>query len=270
MMDVLKRIFIGIIVGMSIFFLKTTVFALSLDDIFVESVSFAFSESTTRSFSLASSSDGQSSFDFTVSSDVTVSTSGYLVFPYTFTLYNIEGQITSTQYQTHVNDFGLRARLFNHSGDSPFCEFQNNFIVCPVSDSGSYYDLRIYYSRFSDTGGGVNKFSFTLSNVANLVITDFGSAIDSQTEDLENMDEQASATYNNDYSTNSYDQAEQSMNQNLNVDVSSFTFNPLSWSRSFGWIWDTVDDFVNINAKVFLTITTFLTFSFVGLVIGRS
>ena len=95
-------------------------------------------------------------------------------------------------------------------------------------------------------------------------------AIQQQTEDIQNTDSPADHTYNNDYSTTDYDSAESNMNSHLDTDVSGLNFDPTSWTDTFSYIWDLVTDFLRISNKVFITITTFLTFSFVGLVIGRS
>lgn len=176
-------------------------------------------------------------------------------------------------YDYTSNDFytaNQRIVLYgDYGGAWSNCEFQNNYLVCPINPGQKYNKLTFFYESSSTlrlryrvalapTMQLYNPYGISLSDVQH------------QTDQIMNTDEQASATYNNDYSTQSYDQAESSVNSSMDVDVSNFVFNPSQWIHAFNWIWQTLTSFVQINGKVFATITSFLTFSFVGLVIGRS
>ena len=149
------------------------------------------------------------------------------------------------------------------------CEWQNNYLVCPINPGQKYNRMAFWFESnssvdlyyriaFAPTVQLYNLYGVSSSDIQN------------QTDAIQNSDAPSDATYNNDYSTQSYDQAESSVNSSMNVDVSNFVFNPSQWINAFNWIWQTLTSFVQINGKVFATITSFLTFSFVGLVIGRS
>lgn len=149
------------------------------------------------------------------------------------------------------------------------CEWQNNYLVCPINPGQKYNRLAFWFESSSDVSLHYRiAFAPTVQLYNPYGVS--SSDIQNQTDAIQNSDAPSDATYNNDYSTQSYDQAESSVNSSMNVDVSNFIFNPSQWINAFNWIWQTLTSFVQINGKVFATITSFLTFSFVGLVIGRS
>ena len=176
-------------------------------------------------------------------------------------------------YDYTSNDFYTATQRIvlygDYGGAWSNCEFQNNYLVCPINPGQKYNKLTFFYESSSTLR---LRYRVALAPTMQLY-NPYGvssSDMQQQTDTIMNTDEQASSTYNNDYSTSSYDQAESSVNSSMDVDVSNFVFNPSQWIHAFNWIWQTLTSFVQINGKVFATITSFLTFSFVGLVIGRS
>lgn len=273
MIDILKRIAIGIIVGMSIFFLKTEVFALETSSVQV------YTSNQSGILDIVDSSSNQS--NPRVYQNLTFNNNYTNSFGYDYMQFNISATLFSTSNNTSssYNTTGIPLIMGAYivgNDTTAYCESTFSSIKCPIKKGSTYSRITIYFST-------VPKFSSGTSSAAvryfidqrvmvfsSEVVQGFGDSTEQQTQDILDSDSPASATYDNDYSTDDYDTAESNMNQNLDQDVSSFTFNPLSWSHSFSFIWDTVTDLVQINSKVFLMITTFLTFSFVGLVIGRS
>lgn len=279
MIDILKRIFIGVVIGMSIFFLKTHVFALTYD-MEIKDEFFIYNTSIKQNNLSCTTSNHLCNLSFSFDTSFT-NTNGYhfAVFSPTGTIYSNfseysaedgGGDPESWETSTHdILSYIQRIVLISSNGAWSSCELQNNFVVCPIKKNLTYTSLRFTFIGST----GINYVAYiTLTNTVqfynSILVT--SSTIEQQTDDILDSDSPASAEYNNDYSTTAYDSAEASMNQNLDQDVSGFNFNPLDWSRSFSFIWGTVTDLVQINSKVFLMITTFLTFSFVGLVIGRS
>ena len=191
-------------------------------------------------------------------------------------LDNVSNVYNFDMFGNYVN----RINLVSDNSAWSTCELQNNLLVCPISPGAHYTSLWFFLnggvSSASNSGTTVHL-DFTVNNAVDLYdsllynfSSDFNQTIQNQTDAIQNSDAPSDATYNNDYSTQSYDQAESSVNSSMDVDVSNFVFNPSQWINAFNWIWQTLTSFVQINGKVFATITSFLTFSFVGLVIGRS
>lgn len=276
MLDIIKRIFIGVCIGMCIFFLKTEVFALSWDLSEEKSTFFIFSSSPSINHTVQradSYSYVSKNFDtsFTNSNGY-----NFAVIPLTYNIsYSNTGQINDVGGNLHNVFFsGLTAFIprivLVSNGSWSNCEIQNNLLICPILKDLTYSSIRIYYNG-SVYGLSSYTFNFTLNNTVSFYnILSPALAIQQQTEDIQNTDSPADHTYNNDYSTTDYDTAESNMNSHLDTDVSGLNFDPTSWTDTFSYIWDLVTDFLRISNKVFITITTFLTFSFVGLVIGRS
>lgn len=276
MRDILKRIFIGVAIGMALFFLKSEVFALSWDLSEEMSYSFIFSSSPSITHTVQradSYSYVSKNFDtsFTNSNGY-----NFAVLPLTYNIsYSNTGEINDVGGNLHNVFFsGLTAFIprivLVSNGSWSNCEIQNNLLICPILKDLTYSSIRIYYNG-SVYGLSSYTFNFTLNNTISFYnILSPSLAIEQQTDDILDSDADASTTYSNDYSTDDYDTAESNMNQNLDTDVSSFIFDPSQWVNAFNWIWQTLTSFVQLNGKVFATITSFLTFSFVGLVIGRS
>lgn len=279
MIDILKRILVGIIVGMSIFFLKTQVFALSWDLDYQTNFTFNDSVTTTGIQFLTSDSATFKNVNIDFAHEFTSSSSAdVFAIPITFQSYVITTDSSNNKLNYSLSESQVTAYLYSRTADVvSTCEIQNNFIVCPVLPNHTYYRLQLrmvkpffltgssYYSQFN--------FVFNLPIAARLYKTSFSSvssAVEQQTDEIMNTDEPASATYDNDYSTSDYDSAEQSIHSTIDVDVSSLTFDANTWGGPFHYIWDLVTSFVQVNSKVFSMITGFLTFSFVGLVFNRS
>lgn len=307
MIDILKRIFIGVVIGMSIFFLKSFVFAAEIPGRYVGQEQF-FASPVSGSYAINSTSTVPYSYNFNASiipngttifesyrdgfnNDPLYDNGVFLIFRIETTLTNIQSNNTSSN-ELDIPLYNFSVVLVSN-GLWSTCYISNNSAICPISaNTGQFTQLRVYQTDSSSyiSSFGNARLNIRINNYADIFVVDndksllYGivnwlnriyqnmssTAIQQQTQDILDSDASASATYNNDYSTTAYDSAEASMNQNLDQDVSGFNFNPLDWSRSFSFIWGTVTDLVQINSKVFLMITTFLTFSFVGLVIGRS
>lgn len=263
MRDILKRIFIGVAIGMALFFLKTEVFALSWDLEVKQQITIFNTTPVTCSWSTPTNA-GQAVCrkDFTSSY---TNSNGYNFMVIPFTLAYSQWGLTPGEASNAYSSF--RAVLRSNTTWST-CEIQNNFLVCPLIKGLTYTGIQIYTTSVVDS----ILYEVNFNNTADMYNfpTNASSAIQQQTDDILDSDSPADATYNNDYSTTDYDTAESNMNQNLDTDVSSFIFNPAQWVNAFNWIWQTLTSFVQVNGKVFATITSFLTFSFVGLVIGRS
>lgn len=312
MIDILKRIFIGVAVGMSIFFLKNQVFAAEIPGRYVGQEPF-FLNAVQSDFNLNSNSSVPYSINFNASN---IPTGSYLYNTYNghgfsdssfdngiFLVFRIESILTNIQ-SNNTSSNSLDIPLYNFSvvlvssGSWSTCFIDSNMAICPISaDTGNFTALRIYQPNSNSLISSYSnaKLTFRINNYADVFILDnysdefygivnwlsriysnmntssnIGTAIQDQTDDILDSDEPASATYNNDYSTTDFDSAESSMDQHINVDVSNIIFDPTRWAFAFSYIWGLVTSFVQLNAKVFATITGFLTLSFVGLVIGRS
>lgn len=266
MRDILKRIFIGVAIGMALFFLKTEVFALSWD-LAPKGETFIFNNAKNVIINISSSVTGsygqvvsRTNFDNSFTNSA-----GYHFAIIPYTSYSNARNLTGTS-PLIVGDPVFSIKLISN-GEWSTCNYQTNYIVCPIKPNLTYSAIQLYLKQLNYD---VALYDITFNNSALFMNSLSQSNIENQTQQILDSDSAASATYNNDYSTTSYDTAESNMNQNLDKDVSSFIFNPAQWINAFNWIWQTLTSFVQINAKVFATITSFLTLSFVGLVIGRS
>lgn len=306
MIDILKRILVGIIVGMSIFFLKTQVFAAEIPGRYVGQEQF-FATPPFGSYAINTNSSVPYSYNFNASiipngstifesyrdgfnNDPLYDNGVFLIFRIESTLTNIQSNNTSSNV--------LDIPLYNFSvvlvsnGLWSTCYISNNSAICPISaNTGQFTQLRIYQTDSSSyiSSFGNARLNFRINNYADIYVVDndksllYGivnwlnriyqnmssTAIEQQTDDILDSDSPASATYDNDYSTDDYDSAHNSVSSSMDVDVSSLTFDNLFWSGPFTYIWDLITSFVSFNSKIFAFFTSFLTLSFVGLVFNR-
>lgn len=310
MRDILKRIFIGVAIGMALFFLKSQVFAATgagwgFDTNRFEG-SLAGAVGTTgvnpngAQYDVSNISTSNEFVNYNIFNGSNTSYGVAVSYPYrahisyTVTYYLCfsfnSNTISSVSYgggtladftnsvsSHYVNSQYVDAALSNNVwGDGAFVSG-----TCRAYSHTFTFDddLDFYYwsgLRFNFSSSTARTFYIIGTNVKSngidpdfINFSDVDTAIKDQTDTIMDTDEPASATYNNDYSTQSYDQAEQSISSTLNTDVSSLTWDPTTWVYAFSWIWSTLTSFVQINGKVFATITGFLTFSFVGLVLNR-
>lgn len=271
MRDILKRIFIGVAIGMALFFLKTEVFALSWDFTDIQDEVFVFNAAKT--ISQISNTGNQVNQTVQANFDTNYTNSNgynFAVFPYTGYVdiyYQYFPNTTDTLYAQHVfENFVNRVALISSTGSWSTCELQNNLIVCPIKKDFVYTGIRFYYN----TPSGINYFSMklTINNAMGLYNYTFSSAIQQQTDDIQNTDAPADNTYNNDYSTSSFDSSSASVNQHTNIDVSSLNLDSSNYSSSWSWLWTTLESFI-ANTKVFLAYIFMLTLGFIALVLGR-
>lgn len=278
---ILKRIFIGVAIGMALFFLKSEVFALSLDEQFISNVQILNSASTyTFPVLNAAVNDGHSVQTLTFKSNITPPSSAqFLIIPFTSDLINMPtNESTSNNLNqfsfSWVQSFVSSAQLMNSgSGGSSFCNIENTYIVCPVVSTGVYTSLRY---RYHTVNAGSSSFadsflSLTFSDYASWVkraSSDSSSAIQQQTDDILDSDSPSSKDYNNDYSTNSFDSASNSVNQHTDTDVSTLNLNTQNYNSSWSWLWSLVNSFIS-NTKVFACYIFMLTLGFISLVLGR-
>lgn len=271
MRDILKRIFIGVAIGMALFFLKTEVFALTWDFTDVQEEVFVFNSAKT--INKISNTGGQTNQIAQADFDTNYTNTNdynFAVFPYTGSIdlyYYYFPNTDDTLYAQHsIQNWVNRVVLISSSGSWSTCELQNNLIVCPIKADFVYTGIRFYYN----TPPNINYFSmtFTINNAMGLYNLIYSSAIQQQTEDIQNTDAPADNTYNNDYSTSSFDSASSSVNQHTNTDVSSLTLDSSNYSSSWSWLWTTLESFI-ANTKVFLAYIFMLTLGFIALVLGR-
>lgn len=274
MRDILKRIFIGVAIGMALFFLKTEVFALSWDLSEEKSSLFIFSSSPSINYTVQRSD----SYSFVSKSFDTsfTNSNGYnfAVIPLTYNIsYSNTGQINDVGGNLHnVFSSGLSAFIprivLVSNGSWSNCEIQNNLLICPLLKNLTYSSIRIYYNG-SVYGLSSYTFNFTLNNTVSFYdLLSPALAIQQQTEDIQNTDSPADNTYNNDYSTSSFDSSSASVNQHTNIDVSSLNLDSSNYSSSWSWLWTTLESFI-ANTKVFLAYIFMLTLGFIALVLGR-
>lgn len=281
MRDILKRIFIGVVIGMALFFLKSQVFAMSLDEQFISNVQI-LNSITSYTLPVANGGTGtsQSTQTVTFKSSITpVSGAQYLFIPYTGILVNEVLNESSSSSIANLNFWIMTqivnsVQLMNSNGTSPICTLESNYIVCPVSTSGSYGSLRFMYHTVNVGNNSVADVAYSLSissyaGFYKLRTTSFESAITNQTNDLLDSDSTANKSYSNDYSNSDWEDAEENLDGYVDVDVSNVVFDPSSWVVAFTYIWGLCTSFVTANTKVFACVTSFLTLSFMGLVLGR-
>lgn len=278
---IFKRIIFGVVFGMALFFLNINAYALTLDGSIADETQI-FNSNVYTSIDANNSNSPHSVskiFDINYSNS---SNHDYMIFPLVgvmFQRYFQDGTVVNSSngqqdyFSNRILNQFISIKLIPTAGQWVSCEMQNNFIVCPMLPNVTYKGLEFILSNPFLSSNDTFYLTLTLNRYAWIYDKDnkiVANAIQQQTDDIQNSDAPASATYNNDYSTQSYDHAESSVNSSMNVDVSNFVFNPSQWISAFNWIWQVLTSFVQINGKVFATITSFLTFSFVGLVIGRS
>lgn len=274
MIDILKRILVGIIVGMSIFFLKTQVFAL-------ETSSFqAYSSNQSGTLSLAVSNNNPRNYvNLTFNNNYT-NTEGYDYIQFSvsatlFEAYQYNGATSTSGAFYHGVPMILGAYIVGND-TTAYCESTFSSIKCPIKKGSTYSRLTLYVSTVTNisptaTAGSIQYFvDQRIMIFSSEVKQGISDSTQEQTEEILDSDAPASATYDNDYTTDDYDSAEQSIHSTIDVDVSSLTFDANTWGGPFHYIWDLVTSFVQVNSKVFSMITGFLTFSFVGLVFNRS
>lgn len=267
MRDILKRIFIGVAIGMALFFLKTEVFALSWDLIPQGSDYFIFANSP-KSVSLTINSSstgyvvGSAIFDNNFKNTYNYE---YFVIPYSATITN--ALYSDDDVVWELDDVVYRIVLIS-DGDWSTCELQNNLIICPLKPNLTYSQLRFYFAP------GVLEYNYRVNILLPNAFSPFKSifsslpAIQQQTDDILDSDSPADATYNNDYSTSSFDSSSASVNQHTNTDVSSLNLDSSNYSSSWSWLWTTLESFI-ANTKVFLAYIFMLTLGFIALVLGR-
>lgn len=320
MRDILKRIFIGVAVGMALFFLKSQVFAATITPTTTQyDARYALlncNVSSTNCFP-----DGWGSWQGTVNMGTAIlqpadvgqfenvltelslkySYSSGFVAGNTY-IFKVRVNITNSQpvsnYIKNWKLFGVRGGSTTSNLDYANISTSTLQRIEPDSDNDKVFYIYISVtpainvnhiwmyvggrsavlgSSYYDNGNvvvrnsGVNYSEGTNSYIqqtTNAVIELTKQFILGNQEVLD-VDEPASKDFPSDYDTTDYDNAEQSISNSLDVDVSGLTWDPTTWIYAFNWIWQTLTSFVQINAKVFATITGFLTFSFVGLVLNR-
>lgn len=332
MIDILKRIFIGVAVGMSIFFLKTQVFAAT----FTPSTSQYDARFATVNCSTTGRNcfpDNWGSYQGTVNMGTAIarpsgtSSSG---FPYILTMLSLKYSYNSGFIAGNTYSFVVRVNTsydvsstyksfakynFSRGGtttsnltDSNIASATLDRVVVDNTDSKVFYlyfsvtpsaninhiwfyvtliDINFTYSDFSqiDSGNvvvrhqtanfteGSNSYIQQNTNAILQQTREFVQATAESTTQILDADAPADFSYYHSYDTSDFDSAESDMMDSINpddTDLSEIVFDRQSWAPSFTFIWNTITSFVQANVKVFLAITTYLTLSFVGLVIGRS
>ena len=313
MLNVLKRIFIGVTVGLLIFLIKDNVFAatitLSNNKYMVSTHDCLIGEvgcTNYQTYSYQNNGTWTNLGFYTIDtlhrvylvgvyaqSTTSSSLTSGNTYTYTFRTqldpkenalkhvnalqYNVYGLNGSNWADTYIATQSCSTRnVVTHDyAIETTCTFTVNTTISAVLVR-SIYSTTLIPTRITCSNvqmqsaqneiGILTEINTTIKSITAQIIN----SINISNAELLDADAVATHTYNNDYSTSDYDQAESSMNQNLDVDVSDFTFDPTQWAQSFSYIWSLVTAFFTINNRVFATITGFLTLSFVGLVIGRS
>lgn len=276
MIDILKRIFIGVAISMSIFFIKSHCFALTLDGTIVtETQVFNSNVIYSRTSSSSNNPDGiQKIFDFNYSN---TANHDYIVFPAIGVLYNrnyytgsdINNDITFSSFDI-FNAF-VSIKLIPTSGQWVSCEFQNNFIVCPMLPNTTYKGLEFIISNYPLPSSSELGFSLTLNKYAWIYDKDIVSK--------ETLNETKKITDTNDQSGNgnSYDNSGVTSNNNKEESLTdgaddlfdNFDVDLSSNSNAFQFIFQLLTRFVQANAKIFGVILSILSFGFIKLVLGR-
>lgn len=315
MRDILKRIFIGVAVGMALFFLKSQVFAATITPTTTQFdaryASYNCASLGVCSFSSWGSWQGtvnmgtailQPDADWTGLTQLSLKysyNSGFVagntyIFKVRVNISNSEpvsayaqqwsltgvrgGTSVSTLDYANISSSTLQRIELDADNDKVFYLYISVTPAVNVNHIWMYVGGRIIGNVTQMENGnvvvrnsGVNYSEGTNSYIqqtTNAVIQ-LTKTIINNNKELIDLDADASKTFPSDYDTTDYVNAEQSISSVMDVDVSSLTWNPLTWINAFTWIWATLTSFVQINAKVFATITGFLTFSFVGLVLNR-
>lgn len=308
MRDILKRIFIGVAIGMSLFSLKSQVFAAQVP---LSNNKFQYSrhlcgwgETSCTDYYIS----GYSNFGTWLSIPGTGSglTRYYLVATYytgtatlqvgnTYTIIyrtqfnpkssNILNQINSLQYNVYgyngstytdalisTQSCSTRNVVTHDYAVETTCVFQVNsnasgFLIRSVYNLTEVQNTSITMSNAQASSsqsevGAINELTSSMKYFFQLIMSQ-------NNEIYGSPDDSATWFPNDNYDTTDYDNAESTLDSYLDTDVSSLTFDPTDWSHTFSYIWYLVTSFVQINAKVFATITAFLTFSFTALVLGR-
>lgn len=312
MRDILKRVFIGVAIGMALFFIKTQVFAASVS---ISSADFQYSThlcdslehncdnfyvsgySSNGTWKSLTSQPGSLPIQryFYVNSYARAYASLNTSNVYTFTFrqqFDPKNQailqtVDAWRYDLYgYNSNGLSDTYFSSQSCSTrnvpthtyavetTCTFTLNTSVSYVlvrtafllTPTGSRFTISNAQMQSSQNEiGAINENTATLKTQFQQLY----SKILSQTEELLDADADASNVYNNDYSNPEWEDAEDNLDSYVDIDLSDLAFDPTQWINGFTYFWSLCTSFVQLNAKVFATITAFLTFSLVGLVLGR-
>lgn len=321
--DFIKRVAIGVAIGMSLFFLKTQVFATTGDGwgldlkydgtlagrvgsngVNPSGATYVF----TPPGSTSNYSEQYINYQlFTGSSTVIGVGANYAYKPFYLysvtyylcgsyalnsyteifgsggTLSDFTSSVSSHYLFSSISGGGLSTNVFGDGAFASSCRsFTHSFVF---NDDSSSYGWSGINMRFSNSNSrttyilGVDivpqglstefysstSFSTVLRSALNTVVQQ---PIEDQTDEIMNTDAPADNTYNNDYSTSSFDTSSASVNQHTNTDVSSFNLDSSNYSSSWSWLWSTLESFI-ANIKVFTAYIFMLTLGFIALVLGR-
>lgn len=263
MIDILKRIFIGVAIGMSIFFLKglVKVHALSFDfeqgspiSLFNQQIHIQ-KETTTCSGNPYLSSQSIS-FD-----------SPYNNTDYDFLMFNYAE--SSYYYRSsggNSGDVSYSSFFFIlYEGGANNCFTESGILLCPILKGKKYTGLS-YHAPCSSILGASYFYNIVLTKYATPLINTNKNANDTITDD---SDSSGSGNSYDSSGVDSNSNKEDTLTQDTEDLISDFDIDLSNNSHSFEYIFYLLDKFVKANAKVFGVILSLLGFGFVKLVIGR-
>jgi len=277
MLDILKRIAIGVAIGLSIFFLKGAikVHALSVDFDFAEPVRIHNSRiSPVLQPNQCSGSNLSYQFkDFTL--DVPYYNTEYNYMFFNYVNYSVSFDPLTAAQETHLQDASsfvwilFRDSSGNQTGATN-CLMESGSLVCTLRKNEYFYGFRFnypcwidanYYIKYSIPNYGtplISKTEITAQNISEIK--------DSINDDT---DRSGSGTSYDSSGVTSNTNKEDSLTENAEEDIDSFDIDFSTISSGFQYLLGLFSNICQANIKLFGMILSLLGFGFIGLVLGR-
>lgn len=263
MIDILKRIFIGVAIGMSIFFIKSYCFALTWDLDYVGEKTNIWSSTKVITKSLDDTGSLWIPFDntFTNSSGVN------------FAVIQITG-LTFSDGSVSITDSILRFTMPSQQGASALCELQGSAIVCPIVKNYTYRGINVMWS----INAALYDCAFTLKiNNSVQYYRYHGDTEDSPAyktyEETKKITDETDRSGNgdsfDDSGITSNNNKEDALTQDTESSINNFNIDLSGNANAFQYIFFLLDKFVKANAKIFGVVLSLLGFGFIRLVLGR-
>lgn len=274
MIDILKRIFIGVAIGMSIFFIKSYCFALSIQFEPGDPVKIF---NSSKHFQVAPLGNEQT---IAYSLDIPYSNTDY-----DFVMFQLSEIITdeygfsNTSATTRIYDvlrYNYYMWVFYSDNSATNCLYQDGVFLCPLSKNKTMNKIQFRFPPFNSSVSITGTLDIYFTAYCTPLKNTFNSLASSSNETL---NETKKITDETDRSGNgdSFDNSGISSNSSKEEDLTSdsedlfdnFDVDLSGNSSSFQYIFSILTRFIQANAKIFGVVLSILSFGFIKLVLGR-
>lgn len=274
MIDILKRIFIGVAIGMSIFFIKSYCFALSIQFEPGDPVKIF---NSSKHFQVAPLGNEQT---IAYSLDIP-----YLNTDYDFVMFQLSEIITddynfsNTSASSRLYEvlrYNYYMWIFYSDNSATNCLYQDGVFLCPLSKNKTLNKIQFRFPPFNASASitGSLDIYFTayctpLKNTFNSLASSSNETLNETKKITDETDRSGSGdTYDNSGIT-SNNSKEDALTQDTESSINNFNIDLSGNANAFQYIFFLLDKFVKANAKIFGVVLSLLGFGFIRLVLGR-